>query len=73
MKKGQQRYVIFGILKCNTHIKESIHEIRQAKKNFEKGGGVVSSNRTDEASPLIQLTSPPPLFQNFRTLRRGEG
>ena len=32
MKKGQQRYVIFGILKCNTHIKESIHEIRQAKK-----------------------------------------
>ena len=38
MKKGQQRYVIFGILKCNTHIKESIHEIRQAKKNFEKGG-----------------------------------
>ena len=29
MKKGQQRYVIFGILKCNTHIKESIHEIRK--------------------------------------------
>ena len=55
MKKGQQRYVIFGILKCNTHIKESIHEIRQAKKNFEKGGTQAKAQLCLSSVPAVVM------------------
>ena len=43
-------------LKCNTHIKESIHEIRQAKKNFEKGGTQAKAQLGYAWVPFRQLS-----------------